>query len=79
MNLDSTPTTFDNRYYNLLLQGKSIFSSDQSLVTTANTKALVTKFASLKQEFEKAFVKSMIKMSGIHGGQEVRLDCRVVN
>lgn len=79
-NLDSTPTTFDNRYYKLLLQGKSIFSSDQSLVTMANTKSLVSKFASSKSEFEKAFVKSMIKMSSIvNGGQEVRLDCRVVN
>ncbi|KAJ0570242.1 putative peroxidase [Helianthus annuus] len=78
-NLDSTPTTFDNRYYKLLLQGKSIFSSDQALVTMANTKTLVSKFASSQHEFEKAFVKSMIKMSSIHGGQEVRLDCRVVN
>nr|XP_043617809.1 peroxidase 64-like [Erigeron canadensis] len=78
-NLDSTPTTFDNRYYKLLLQGKSIFSSDQSLLTLANTKAMVTKFANSKQEFEKAFVNSMIKMSSINGGQEVRLDCRVVN
>ncbi|XP_024991654.1 peroxidase 64-like [Cynara cardunculus var. scolymus] len=79
-NLDSTPTTFDNRYYKLLLQGKSIFSSDQSLVTMASTKAMVSKFASSRHEFEKAFVKSMIKMSSISGGgQEVRLDCRVVN
>ena len=78
-NLDSTPTIFDNRYYKLLLQGKSLFSSDQSLVTMANSKTLVSKFASSKKEFEKAFVKSMIKMSSINGGQEVRLDCRVVN
>ncbi|GJW04096.1 peroxidase 64-like protein [Tanacetum coccineum] len=67
-------------YYKLLLQGKSIFSSDQALVTMGSTKALVTKYASSKQEFENAFVKSMIKMSSINGGgQEVRHDCRVVN
>ncbi|KAJ0733016.1 putative peroxidase [Helianthus annuus] len=78
-NLDSSPTTFDNRYYKLLLQGKSIFSSDQSLINSAKTKALVSKFASSQQEFQKAFVKSMIKMSSISGGQEVRLDCRAVN
>ncbi|KAA8528778.1 hypothetical protein F0562_036133 [Nyssa sinensis] len=76
--LDSSPTTFDNMYYKLLLQGKSLFSSDQALLTTARTKALVAKFASSQEEFEKAFVKSMIKMSSIAGGQEVRLDCRVV-
>ncbi|KAD1339113.1 hypothetical protein E3N88_42998 [Mikania micrantha] len=78
-NLDSTPTTFDNAYYKLLLQGKSIFSSDQSLVTSVSTKALVSKFASSQREFYNAFIKSMVKMSSINGGQEVRLDCRVVN
>ncbi|OAY50535.1 peroxidase 64 [Manihot esculenta] len=78
--LDSSTTIFDNAYYKLLLQGKSLFSSDQSLLTTPKTSALVSKFASSQQEFEKAFVKSMIKMSSISGGgQEIRLDCKVVN
>ncbi|XP_030955665.1 peroxidase 64-like [Quercus lobata] len=79
--LDSTTATFDNVYYKSLLQGKSIFSSDQALLTTPETKALVSKFASSQQEFDKAFVKSMIKMSSITtstGGQEIRLDCKVV-
>ncbi|PSS19851.1 Peroxidase [Actinidia chinensis var. chinensis] len=76
--LDSTSTTFDNAYYKLLLQGKSIFSSDQALLNIARTKALVSKFATSQEEFEEAFVKSMIKMSSITGGQEVRLNCRVV-
>ncbi|KAF3969436.1 hypothetical protein ACB098_01G121900 [Castanea mollissima] len=79
--LDSTTTTFDNAYYKLLLQGKSIFSSDQALLTTPKTKALVSKFASSQQKFDEAFVKSMIKMSSITtstGGQEIRLDCKVV-
>ena len=79
--LDSSTATFDNVYYKSLLQGKSIFSSDQALLTTPKTKALVSKFASSRQEFDKAFVKSMIKMSSIitsTGGQEIRLDCKVV-
>jgi peroxidase len=76
--LDSTSTTFDNAYYKLLLQGKSIFSSDQALLTNPTTKALVSKFASSQQEFENAFVESIIKMSSITGGQEIRLDCKVV-
>lgn len=78
--MDSSSTTFDNTYYKLLLQGRSLFSSDQALLTTPTTKSLVSKFASSKDEFEKAFVKSMIKMSSItgSGGQEIRLDCRVV-
>ncbi|KAJ0873387.1 putative peroxidase [Helianthus annuus] len=78
-NLDSTPTTFDNRYYKLLLEGKSIFTSDQALLTNPTTNTLVKKFANSREEFEKAFVESMIKMSSITGGQEVRLNCRFVN
>lgn len=76
--MDISTTTFDNMYYKLLLQGKSLFSSDQALLTTPKTKALVSKFAGSQRAFDKAFVKSMIKMSSITGGQEIRLDCKVV-
>ncbi|XP_061364844.1 peroxidase 64 [Gastrolobium bilobum] len=77
--LDSSPTMFDNAYYKLLLQGRGIFSSDQALLTHPNTKTLVSKFANCQKEFENAFVKSMIKMSSItNGGQEIRLDCKLV-
>ncbi|XVF63643.1 hypothetical protein PTKIN_Ptkin09bG0103100 [Pterospermum kingtungense] len=76
--LDSSNFEFDNAYYKLILQGKSIFSSDQALLTNPKTKALVSKFARSQEAFEKAFVKSMIKMSSLTGGQEIRLDCRVV-
>ncbi|OIV93564.1 hypothetical protein TanjilG_04796 [Lupinus angustifolius] len=77
--LDPSSTTFDNTYYKLILQGKSIFSSDQALVDTPKTKNLVSKFATSQDAFYKSFVKSMIKMSSINNGQEVRKDCRVVN
>lgn len=77
--LDSSTSSFDNMYYKLLVQGKSLFSSDQALLSEGKTKGLVSRFASSKEEFERAFVKSMIKMSSITGGQEVRLNCRVVN
>ncbi|KAI9200444.1 hypothetical protein LWI28_008047 [Acer negundo] len=78
--LDSSTATFDNAYYKLLLQGKSVFSSDQALLTAPKTKNLVSKFAASQKAFEKAFVQSMIKMSSISGnGQEIRLDCKVVN
>ena len=76
--LDSTTAAFDNAYYKLLLKGKSIFSSDEALLSTPKTKALVSKFASSQEEFDNAFVKSMIKMSSITGGEEIRLDCRRV-
>ncbi|CAN1322926.1 Peroxidase 64 [Linum perenne] len=76
--LDSTTFGFDNVYYKMLLSGKSIFSSDQALLTNPNTKAWVSKFATNEKAFEDAFVKSMVKMSSISGGQEIRLDCKVV-
>ncbi|XP_021284676.1 peroxidase 64 [Herrania umbratica] len=76
--LDSSTFVFDNAYYKLLLQGKGIFSSDQALFTTPKTAALVSKFASSQKAFEKAFVNSMIRMSSLTGGKEIRLDCRVV-
>src|ERR1044071_7247325 len=30
--MDPSPTTFDNTYFRLILQGKSLFSSDQALL-----------------------------------------------
>ncbi|CAA2967478.1 peroxidase 64-like [Olea europaea subsp. europaea] len=77
--MDPSSTTFDNTYYKLILQKKSLFSSDQALLTIPKTKDLVSKYASSKKAFNTAFVNSMIKMSSITGGQEVRKDCRVVN
>ncbi|KNA09548.1 hypothetical protein SOVF_152660 [Spinacia oleracea] len=78
-NMDPSPIMFDNTYYKLILQGKSLFSSDQALLTSPSTKNLVTQFAGSKKAFYEAFAKSMIKMSSITGGQEVRKNCRIVN
>lgn len=77
--MDPSSSTFDNTYYKLILQHKVLFSSDNALLNSPKTRSLVSKFASSKDAFEKAFVKSMIKMSSINGGQEIRRDCRVVN
>ncbi|CAL9051247.1 unnamed protein product [Musa banksii] len=77
--MDSTTTVFDNAYYKLLIQGKGLFSSDEALLTHPKTKQLASKFAASQEEFFEAFVKSMIRMGSIQGGQEVRKDCRVVN
>ncbi|KAL0315683.1 UNVERIFIED_CONTAM: Peroxidase 64 [Sesamum radiatum] len=76
--MDPSSTTFDNTYYKLILEGQTLFSSDQALLTTPKTKSLVYKFASSKEAFHTAFAESMIKMSSINGGQEVRKDCRFV-
>nr|CAD1830552.1 unnamed protein product [Ananas comosus var. bracteatus] len=76
--MDSTNTVFDNAYYKLLLQGKSLFSSDEALLTHPKTMELVARFADSQKAFERAFVKAMIRMSSLTGGDGVRLDCRVV-
>ncbi|XP_059294785.1 peroxidase 64-like [Lycium ferocissimum] len=75
--MDPSSTTFDNTYYKLILQKKSLFSSDQALLSIPKTKSLVSEFASSKEAFFKAFANSMIKMSSINGGREVRRVCRV--
>jgi len=72
-------TSFNNTYYNLILQGEGLFASDQALLDNPRTKDLVSRFASSPEAFRKAFVNSMIKMSSITGGEEIRKDCRVVN
>ncbi|CAI8588550.1 unnamed protein product [Vicia faba] len=77
--MDPSSTSFDNTYYKLILQQKGLFSSDQALLDNPNTKRLVSKFAASQEAFYKAFAKSMIKMSSINGGQEVRKDCRKIN
>ncbi|XP_078161142.1 peroxidase superfamily protein [Carex rostrata] len=76
--LDATSTVFDNMYYKMLLGGMSIFSSDAALLTHPKTKGFITTFANSQQAFNLAFVKSMLRMSSLTGGQEVRLNCRKV-
>lgn len=79
-NLDISPTAFDNAYYKMLLKGKGLFSSDQALIASSRSKALVAKFATSEKAFFDAFAKSMIKMSSINGGgTEIRLNCRAIN
>lgn len=77
--MDPSTTTFDSAYFKLILQQKGLFSSDQALLDSPETKHLVSKFAASQEAFYEAFVKSMIRMSSINGGQEIRKDCRVIN
>ncbi|XP_074590457.1 peroxidase 64-like [Curcuma longa] len=74
-----TSAVFDNAYYELLLRGRGLFSSDEALLTHPKTQGFVSQFASSQEDFFKAFVKSMVRMGSLQGGEEVRKDCRVVN
>ncbi|XP_045818059.1 peroxidase 64-like [Trifolium pratense] len=77
--MDPSSTAFDNTYYKLILQQNALFSSDQALLDSPKTKYFVSKFSASQKAFYDAFAKSMIKMSSINGGQEVRKDCRKIN
>ncbi|KAL9272620.1 Peroxidase 64-like protein [Drosera capensis] len=59
----------------LILQGRGLLTSDQTFLTSLVTKDLVTEFADSQEAFYNAFVESMIKMSSITGGVEVRRNC----
>jgi peroxidase len=78
---------FDNNYYQNLLAGKGLLSSDQGLFSSpegiaANTKDLVSAYSDDEYKFFWDFGWSMTKMGNIPltGSQgEIRKNCRVVN
>ncbi|XP_072976068.1 peroxidase 1-like [Typha angustifolia] len=78
-----TPTLLDNKYYVGLELSLGLFTSDQALLTNSTLSSLVTKFAKHQEDWEKRFIKAMVKMGKIEvltGTQgEIRANCRVVN
>ncbi|XP_062120545.1 peroxidase 66 [Humulus lupulus] len=79
--LDSTSSSFDNDYYKRLIQGKSVFGSDQALGGDFRTKWIVESFAGDQSLFFREFAASMVKLGsvGVIENGEVRQKCRVVN
>ncbi|XP_058093143.1 peroxidase 51-like isoform X2 [Magnolia sinica] len=78
-----TPNTFDNVYYQNLIDGKGLFTSDQVLFTDPTLQPTVTNFTSNAENFAQAFVASMAKLSrvGVKNGNqgEIRRDCSAFN
>ncbi|CAM8992288.1 unnamed protein product [Rhodiola kirilowii] len=78
-----TPRSFDNLYYQNLVQGKGMFISDQVLFEDGNSKATVMEFAKNGGEFNAAFVAGMRKLGrvGVKTGNvgEIRRDCTTFN
>ncbi|XP_062016710.1 peroxidase N-like [Rosa rugosa] len=79
---------FDNHYFQNLLTGKGLLSSDQLLISsdladTTSTKSLVQSYSSNSNLFLTDFANSMIKMGSISpltgSAGEIRKNCRVVN
>ncbi|TVU27573.1 hypothetical protein EJB05_19064, partial [Eragrostis curvula] len=77
--LDSTSAAFDNAYFRMLQSGRGLLSSDEALLTHPKTRAFVALYAASQEAFFRAFAKSMLRMGGLNGGQEVRANCRRVN
>ncbi|XP_047317699.1 peroxidase 55-like [Impatiens glandulifera] len=84
INMDpTTPTTFDNVYYQNLLAGKGLFTSDQVLFTDPASQSTVTDFANSQGVFNAAFGTAMIKLGrvGVKIGSEgeIRTLCSSFN
>ncbi|XP_022990048.1 peroxidase 51-like [Cucurbita maxima] len=69
----TTPNTFDNVYYQNLIDGKGLFKSDEILFTSSASKSTVVEFANNGGEFNAAF--------GVKTGRagEIRRDCSAFN
>ncbi|KAL3526282.1 hypothetical protein ACH5RR_010938 [Cinchona calisaya] len=84
VSMDSvTPTIFDNVYYQNLVGGKGMFTSDQVLFTNPTTQPTVTDFAGNPSHFNAAFITAMRKLGrvGVKTGNqgEIRRDCNTFN
>jgi peroxidase len=77
--LDATAAAFDNTYYRMLQAGRGLLASDDALLTHPKTRAFVALYAASQEAFFRAFAKSMLRMGGLNGGDEVRANCRRVN
>lgn len=78
-----TPQTFDNAYYQNLVGGKGLLTSDEVLFTDQASQPTVRDFASNPGDFNRAFATAMRKLgrAGIKTGSqgEIRKDCTAFN
>ncbi|XP_059429952.1 peroxidase 4-like [Corylus avellana] len=78
-----TPTTFDNKYYDNLIEEKGLLHSDQILYNGGSTDSLVKTYSKDAKTFNDDFVTAMIKMGDIDpltgSNGEIRLNCRKAN
>lgn len=84
VNMDpTTPTVFDNAYYQNLVARRGMFKSDQVLFDEPSSRSTVTTFANKPEEFASAFAAAMVRLGRVGvktGGQgEIRRDCSAFN
>ncbi|CAA0823489.1 Peroxidase 55 [Striga hermonthica] len=78
-----TPQKFDNIYYQNLVEGKGLFTSDQVLYTDLTSRSTVEDFANNSGHFITEFAAAMRRLGrvGVKTGEqgEIRKDCAVFN
>ncbi|KAF5821063.1 putative peroxidase [Helianthus annuus] len=81
--LDSTATSFDNRYFNDLINQRGLLHSDQELFNGGSADAQVRTYSSNPATFNREFASAMVKMSNLGpltgSSGQVRTNCRRTN
>ncbi|KAK9049215.1 hypothetical protein SSX86_031818 [Deinandra increscens subsp. villosa] len=81
--LDSSATSFDNRYYSDLINQKGLLHSDQELFNGGSADAQVRTYSSNSATFFRDFASAMVKMSNLSpltgSSGQVRTNCRKTN
>ena len=81
--LDTSPTTFDNAYFQDLQSQKGLLHSDQELFNGGSTDSQVNGYVSNPSSFQTDFANAMVKMSNLGpltgSSGEIRTNCWKTN
>ncbi|CAH1418704.1 unnamed protein product [Lactuca virosa] len=81
--LDASATSFDNRYFNDLINQRGLLHSDQELFNGGSTDAQVRTYSSNAATFSTDFANAMVKMGNLNpltgSSGQVRTNCRRTN
>ncbi|WVZ08582.1 hypothetical protein V8G54_021928 [Vigna mungo] len=82
--LDSSPTTFDNAYFQDLQSQKGLLHSDQELFNGGSTDSQVNGYVSNPSSFQSDFANAMVKMGNLGplltgSSGEIRTNCWKTN
>ncbi|XP_020108430.1 cationic peroxidase 1-like isoform X2 [Ananas comosus] len=79
----STPTIFDNFYYNNLVNKEGLLHSDQQLFNGGSTDSQVSSYTTNSAQFFRDFATAIVKMGNISpltgSSGEIRTNCRKIN
>lgn len=80
---DTTKTVFDNAYFTMLQSGAGLLTSDQTLMSSPRTRALVNTYAMNQASFFFDFSQAMVRMGLVDVKEDdegdIRLNCRRLN